>query len=337
MIKQAINKIVQSINLEESEMEEVMQEIMGGEATPSQIAAFLTGLRMKGESVKEITAAAKIMRRYATKIETKGDVLDTCGTGGDKKGTFNISTISAIVAAAVGVPVAKHGNRSVSSNCGSADVLKALGVNIEISKEKIEQCLEQIGIAFLFAPLLHPAMKNVLGPRREIGIRTIFNILGPLTNPAGAKFQLLGVYDKNLCSILINVLKNLGSQHCLVVHSADGMDEISTTANTFVSELRNGEIKDYELKPEDFNFSVAKLEDLQGGEINRNVEISLEILKGKKFPPRDIVLLNAGCAIYAADKASDIKQGIEMAKQAIDSGRALKKLEELKEFTKGEK
>jgi len=334
MIKQTINKVVQGIDLEEREMEAVMQEIMKGEAAPSQIAAFLTALRMKGESVEEITAGAKIMREYAVKIETKSDVLDTCGTGGDRKGTLNISTISAIVAAANGVPVAKHGNRSVSSRCGSADVLKALGVNIEITKQKMEQCLEEIGITFLFAPLLHPTMKNVLAPRREIGIRTIFNILGPLTNPAGAKFQLLGVYDKKLCFLLATVLKNLGSRHSLVVHSADGMDEVSTVDKTFVSELRNGEIKNYELRPEDFNLPLAKIEDLQGGDAEESAKIALEILKGRKFPPRDIVLLNSGCAIYAADKAGDIKQGIEMAEESIDSGKALKKLEELREFTK---
>ncbi len=333
MIKQALNKIIQRVDLEQNEMEEVMQEIMKGEATPAQIAAFLTALRMKGESIEEITAAAKIMRQYAVRIETKSDVLDTCGTGGDSKGTFNISTISAIVSASAGAAVAKHGNRSVSSKCGSADVLKALGVNIEISKEKVEQCLQQIGIAFLFAPLLHPAMKNVLGPRREIGIRTIFNILGPLTNPATAKFQLLGVYDKKLCSLLASVLKNLGSQHCLIVHSGDGMDEVSTAAKTFVSELINGEIKNYEIDPADFGFPLARIEDLQGGDAERNAEIGLDILKGKNFPPRDIVLLNSGCAIYAANKADDIKTGIEMAKEAIDAGKALKKLEELKEFT----
>ena len=333
MIKQIINKVIQNINLQQSEMEEVMREIMNGEASSAQIAAFITGLRMKGESVGEITAAAKIMREYALKIETKTSILDTCGTGGDSKGTFNISTISAIVAAGAGVVVAKHGNRSVSSKCGSADILKALGVNIEISKEIIKQCLEEIGIAFLFAPLFHPAMKNVLQPRQEIGIRSIFNILGPLSNPAGAKFQLLGVYDKKLCSLLVNVLKNLGSQHCLVVHSQDGMDEISTTDKTFVWELNNGEVKNYEIKPSDFGFHLTKIENLQGGDIKQNVEISLDVLKGKKFPPRDIVLLNAGCAIYSSNKADSIKQGIKLAKESIDSNMALKKLEQLKEWT----
>ncbi|RKY39444.1 MAG: anthranilate phosphoribosyltransferase [Candidatus Omnitrophota bacterium] len=333
MIKEIIGKLVNREDLSEYEMERIMEEIMQGNLSPSQISAFLVALKMKGESAQEITAGARIMRKYALKINPERDVLDTCGTGGDGKGTFNISTACAIVVSACGVAVAKHGNRSISSKCGSADVLKALGIDIEMKKERAEECLRKIGITFLFAPLFHPAMKNVLPTRREIGIRTIFNILGPLVNPAGAKYQLLGVYDKTLGYTLAEALKNLGSLRCLLVHSADGLDELSTTDKNYLWEVNNGKISHYEIEPLDFGFSRSSIEDLLGGEVSRNAQIILEVFKGRRFPPRDVVVLNSGCALYTANKAKDIKEGIKMAKESIDSGKAMKKLEEWKRFS----
>jgi anthranilate phosphoribosyltransferase len=264
----------------------------------------------------------------------KPNILDTCGTGGDKKGTFNISTITALVASGAGVTVAKHGNRSVSSACGSADILEALGVNINMDKVKIKQCLEEIGIAFLFAPNLHLAMKHVMPARKQIAQKTMFNILGPLINPARATNQLIGVYALEWTNRLAQVLHNLGTQHVLVVHGADGLDEVTTTGKTFVSEVIGGVLKDYEITPEDFGLSRAKPADLNGGEVAENVKIALDILAGRKGSKRDIVLFNAGCAIYAANKAEDISAGIKLATKAIDSGEALKKLELLKEYSK---
>lgn len=335
MIKEAIAKIVGKVDLTREEIETVMEEIMTGTATPSQISAFISLLRMKGETIEEITGCALVMRRHATKIKTnRSPILDTCGTGGDGACTFNISTISAFVAAGAGLVVAKHGNRSVSSQCGSADLLQALGVNIEMEAEKVKECVEKIGIGFLFAPLLHSAMKFATPVRREIGMRTIFNILGPLTNPAGARHQLLGVYDERLTEPLAMVLGNLESQHCLVVHGMDGLDEVTTTTETIISELRNGAVKTYTITPDEFGIKRAKTEDLKGGDQFCNSEITLGILGGKKSgPQRDIVLLNAGCAIYAGDSAGNIKEGIERAADAIDSGSALEKLELLKEYT----
>lgn len=334
MIKEAIAKIIEKVNLTQVEIEAVMEEIMTGKALPSQIASFLTALRMKGETSDEITGCVLVMRRYATQIKAIKDVLlDTCGTGGDKKGTFNISTISAFVAAGAGLVVAKHGNRSVSSSCGSADLLEGLGVKIEIEPDRVENCIEKIGIGFLFAPLLHGAMKYATPVRREIGIRTIFNILGPLSNPAGATHQLLGVYDEKLTEPLAKVLGNLGLKHALVVHGEDGLDEVTTTCGTVVSELKDGNVRNYEIKPEDFGIKRARLEDLRGGDIALNVKIANDVLNGKSGPHRDIVLLNAGCAIYVGDKAKDFKEGIRLACESIDTGKALKKLEELKEYT----
>lgn len=334
MIKEATAKIIERIDLAQEETEKAFEEIMSGVATASQIAAFITALRMKGETVEEISGAASIMRRHVTKINVdKENILDTCGTGGDSKHTFNISTISAFVACAAGLTLAKHGNRSVSSKCGSADLLKELGVNIEVSPAVVEKCLAEIGIGFLFAPLLHRAMKYATPVRREIGIRTVFNILGPLTNPAGAVNQLLGVYDANLVEPLANVLGKLGSRHCLVVHGLDGMDEVTTTNETLVCELKDGKINSFKIKPEDFAIPRAKAEDLVGGDASFNAQLCQRILEGEKGPPRDIVILNAGCAIYAGEGAKDINQGIKLAGQAIDSGAALKKLELLKEYT----
>ncbi len=334
MIKQAIAKLVQNISLSEGEAKEVMNEIMDGKTTSAQIGSFITALKMKGETVEEITGCAKVMRQHATRIKTSGvRVVDTCGTGGDKLNTFNISTISALVAGGAGLIVAKHGNVSVSSKCGSADLLKALGVNIEITPDKIEECLIKVGVAFLFAPLLHKAMKYAMPARKEIGIETVFNILGPLTNPAGARHQLLGVYKKSLTEPLAGVLGNLGSIHSMVVHGLDGLDEVTTTAPTQVSELVNGAVKTYQIKPEDFGIPRAALSELKGGEIGCNVKIAEDLLNGKKGPQRDIVVLNAACALYAADITKDVNKALELAGRSIDSGKALEKLELLKKYT----
>lgn len=333
MIREAISRVVLGEDLGEQEAVEVMNEIMTGEATPAQIASFITALRLKGESIEEITGFARVMRDKATKIGTDEEiVVDTCGTGGDGAHTFNISTCAAFVVAGAGMKVAKHGNRSVSSKCGSADVLKELGVNIEIPPEKVEECLHEVGIGFLFAPLLHGAMKYAIGPRREIGIRTVFNILGPLTNPAGAKCQVLGVYDPKLTEPLANVLKNLGSTHALLVHGMDGLDEITLTHQTRVSELANGEVKTYSISPEDFGFTRCQTKDLKGGEPGENARILLNVLEGRSGPQRDVVLLNAAAGIVAAG-AEDLNAGIELAKESIDSGLAKEKLEALKEYT----
>jgi anthranilate phosphoribosyltransferase len=308
-----------------------MDEIMSGNATDAQIASFITALRLKGETVEEITGFTKIMREKATHLKAKGPVIDTCGTGGDGAHTFNISTISAFIAAGAGAIVAKHGNRSVSSSCGSADCLKALGVNITAPVEKVEECLNEVGISFLFAPLLHASMKYAIGPRREIGIRTVFNILGPMTNPAGAKAQLIGVYAMELTETMARVLKNLGSLHVMVVHGMDGLDEISITGPTRITELKEGQINTYQINPEDFGFSLARPEELKGGEAEVNASLCKAILTGEKGPKRDICLLNAGAAIYVADLAKNLAEGIEKARESIDSGTAMTKLEKLRQ------
>ena len=334
MIKEAIAKVVERKNLTEEEMVSVMREIMEGEATPAQIAAFITALRMKGETVDEITGAARVMREKALKVKTRASVVvDTCGTGGDESFTFNISTAAAFVAAGAGLTVAKHGNRSISSKSGSADVLKSLGVNIEAEVQRVEECLDNIGIGFLFAPMMHGAMKHAAPVRREIGIRTIFNILGPLTNPAGARYQVLGVYRSELTEVLANVLKNLGSTRAFVVSGNDGLDEMTLTSETKVSELKDGKVNTYSIKPEEFGMTRCKLFELQGGEPDDNARIISAILKGDKGPKRDVVVLNAAAAIVASGMAKDIKEGIKLAEEAIDSGKALEKLEKLIEIT----
>lgn len=338
MIKEAIGKLIVRQNLTEAEAMECMQEIMNGEATSAQIAAFLVALRMKGETAEEITGCARVMRQMATQIKIKIPnkevvVIDTCGTGGDCKGTFNISTTTAFVVAGAGLIVAKHGNRSVSSCSGSADVLEALGVNINLTPEEVENCINDVGIGFLFAPLLHKAMKHAIGPRKEIATRTVFNILGPLTNPAGANVQVLGVYDVSLVELLADVLKNLGTKHAFVVHAEDGLDEITTTGKTAIAEIVGDKIKLFNIDPKDFGIPPAKLADLKGGEAKENAEITLRILKGEKGHKRDIVVLNAAAALIAAGKAGDFHEGIALAEKAIDSEAALKKLELLKEFS----
>lgn len=330
MIKEAINMLVNNISLSEFEMAECMKEIMEGQATEAQIAGFLTALRVKGETVDEITGAAKIMREKATTIRAPEGVLDTCGTGGDMSHTFNISTTVAIVAAATGIPVAKHGNRSVSSQSGSADVLEALGIKIDLIPQKVEKCLFETGFGFLFAPLFHPAMKFAVGPRREIGIRTIFNILGPLINPAGAKRQVLGVFSDKLTETLAMVLGNLGAKEAMVVHGEDGLDEISISSRTKVSRLKNGKIESFSIKPEDFGILRNEIEQIRGGDKEKNATITLSILNGEKGPKRDIVLLNSAAALIIAGVTEDFKLALGIAEDSIDSGKALKKLEEVK-------
>jgi len=334
MIKEAIARVIQFQDLTQNESVEVMNEIMSGQATDAQIASFITALRIKGETVDEITGSALVMREKVTRIKVAGEIVDTCGTGGDGLHTFNISTISAFVVAGCGIKVAKHGNKSVSSQCGSADLLMNFGVNIEVPPEVIERCIEEIGIGFLFAPKLHLAMKYAIGPRREIGIRTIFNILGPLTNPAGATCQLLGVYDENLTETLANVLKKLGSKRVFVVHGEEGLDEVSICGRTKISELKqDGEISTYWITPEEFGLKRASLNEIKGGPAQKNLEMALEVLKGKNGAKRDAVLLNSAFGIMVGGKANTVSEGIELATKSIDSGLALEKLERLKEIT----
>ncbi len=330
MIKEAIKMLVSNINLSEIEMAECMKEIMEGKTTNAQIGAFLTALRIKGETVDEITGAARIMREKAAVIKAPEGVLDTCGTGGDMAHTFNISTTTAFVVAGAEVPVAKHGNRSVSSQSGSADVLEALGVKIDLPPEKVEKCLFETGFGFLFAPLFHPAMKYAIGPRREMGIRTIFNILGPITNPAGAKRQILGVFAGKLTETLAIVLGNLGAIDAMVVHGEDGLDEVSISGRTRVSRFKDGEVSNFYIEPEDFGIWRNKIEHIHGGNKEENAAITLSILNGEKGPRREIVLMNSAVALIVAGKTEDFKIAFSTASDSIDSGRALKKLEEVK-------
>lgn len=333
-IREAIEKLVNRINLSEAETVEVMDQIMTGDATPLQVAAFLTALRMKGETVEEITGAARVMREKAHRVKVgAATVLDTCGTGGDQKGTFNISTTSAFVVAGAGVKVAKHGNRSVSSQSGSADVLAALGVKVDAPKERVEACIEQIGIGFLFAPLLHEAMKYAVQPRRDIGIRTIFNLLGPLTNPAMANHQLIGLYSGDLVGMIAHVLKNLGSARAMVVHGLEGLDEISLCGPTQVAELREGEVREYRIDPEELGLRRCALADLQGGSADRSATIVRSVLQGEKGPARDVVLLNSGAALYVSGIAPSIAEGMRVAAESIDSGKARRKLDDLVRMT----
>lgn len=330
MIKEAIAKLIAGQGLAQSEAEDVMNEIMNGEATPSQIGAFLVALRMKGETVDEIAGCARAMRAHATKVVTsRGNVVDTCGTGGDGAGTFNISTVTAFVVAGGGVAVAKHGNRSVSSRCGSADVLEAAGVNIDLGPEEMGRCIDEAGIGFLFAPRLHPAMKHAAGPRREMGIRTIFNVLGPLTNPASASRQLLGVYADDLTETLAGVLDTLGTEHALVVHGSHGLDELSTAGSNKITEVRSGRTRTYSLSPEQLGFPRCDLDELKGGSAAENVAIMRSLLQGERGARRDTVLLNAAAALLVGGKANNLAHGVELAAESIDSGRALQKLEQL--------
>ncbi|MDY6835783.1 MAG: anthranilate phosphoribosyltransferase [Chloroflexota bacterium] len=334
MIREAIAKVVTREDLSEQESEMVMREIMEGEATPSQMGSFLTALRLKGETIDEIAGCARAMRAHSIKVKSnRSPLVDTCGTGGDGVGTFNISTIAAFVVDGAGLPVAKHGNRAVSSKCGSADLLDALSVRIDITPEQMGRCIDEVGIGFLFAQSLHPAMKHAAPTRKEMGIRTIFNILGPLSNPASAPIQLLGVYDPKLTEVMCEVLNRLGSHRVLVVNGADGLDELSTTGVNKVTCLRNGEQRTFYFDPAQMGIVVPDMEQLKGGCIEENVQIAKDVLQGKPGPQRDIVLLNAAAALAIAGHVSDIKEGFHAAARAIDSGQAAEKLESLVRLT----
>ena len=334
MIKDALAKLADRIDLSAQEAEAIMGEVMDGVATSAQIAAYLMGLRQKGETVEEIVGSARAMRSRAARISVGASiVVDTCGTGGDGANTFNISTTAAFVVAGAGITVAKHGNRSVSSRSGSADVLSALGVKIELERERVADCIDEVGIGFLFAPHYHSAMKHCAGPRQEMGIRTILNVLGPLTNPAGATHQVLGVYEAQKTEILGRVLLELGSQHCFVIHGMDGLDEITLSDRTKVSEGKSGVVSSYFISPEEFELPRVPRKEVAGGSPEDNARIVKEILQGRKGPKRDIVCLNAAPAIVAGQKAKTLKDGFRLAQQTIDSGAAAEKLDRLIAYT----
>jgi anthranilate phosphoribosyltransferase len=337
-ITQALSKVVTREHLSTDEMKQVMQQIMTGQASDAQIGGFLVALRMKGESIDEITGAVQVMRELSTKVNVSGDYLvDTCGTGGDGANLFNVSTASAFVVAAAGGKVAKHGNRSVSSSTGSADVLEAAGINLSITPEEVQRCIDEIGVGFMFAPAHHSAMKHAIGPRKQMAIRTIFNMLGPMTNPAGVSKQVIGVFSKDLCRPMAEVLNRLGSEHVLVVHASDGLDEITLSGETFVAELQNGQVREYTILPEDFGFKALSLEGLGVD----SAEASLALIKSALGKAQDeaaqkaraIITLNAGAAIYASDLADSLDEGINRAADAIGSGLALAKLSDLANFT----
>ena len=339
--KNTLEQVLAGRDLAHADMLSVMQQVMGGELTPAQIAGLVIALRVKGESVDEITAAASVMRALSTKvvIADNDHLIDTCGTGGDGIQTFNVSTCAAFVAAAAGAKVAKHGGRSVSSTCGSADVLEALGVNVNLTPAQVAKCVSEIGIGFMFAPNHHSAMKHAAPVRRELGVRTIFNLLGPLTNPAGAHRQVMGVFSKDLTLTLAKVLQNLGSEHVLVVHGADGMDEISFTGDTFVAELKDGKISEYTLNPAQFGLAVHSLKSIRVENAEQSKAMILDVLDGKssagtQSAARDIVLLNAGAAIYVAGLQANIHAGVSLAAKVIDSGAAKEKLDELIRLSK---
>jgi len=334
MFRDKLNKIIQRKNLDETEMSQMMTAIFSGDITDAQTGAFMAALATKGETFEELAGAAKAMRRKARRIQNSAAIIvDTCGTGGDGANTFNISTTTALVVAGCGVTVAKHGNRSVSSRCGSADLLEALGVRIDTDPEIVEEAVAVVGIGFLFAPVFHGAMRFAAKARKEVGIRSIFNMLGPLTNPAAANCQLLGVYRPELTEMFANALKLLGAKRAFVVHGHDGLDEISVCAPTRVSELKDGLIRTYDITPEQFGIKPAGADELAGGDPETNAAITMRILKGEKSPRRDIVLLNSAVALAAAGKAEDIQTGIRLAESAIDTGAALAKLEALARFT----
>jgi anthranilate phosphoribosyltransferase len=333
-IQQALEQVLARRDLSSKQMESVMNTIMQGEATSAQIAGFIVALRMKGECVDELAAAARVMRRLSSKVEINAQPLvDTCGTGGDGQKTFNISTASSIVAASAGVKIAKHGNRSVSSKSGSADVLEALGVKLEITPEQIAQCVQQVGIGFMFAPMHHSCMKHAIGPRKELGVRTLFNLLGPLTNPANAQRQVLGVFDDHWLEPLAYVLQSLGTEHALVVHAQDGLDEISIAAKTNVCELRDGKIKTYQITPEDCGIERSSLDNIKVDNVTDSATMITSILNGDAGSAADIVCLNAGAAIYVAGKTESLKAGVELAQKKLTSKAAQQTLAKLVAFT----
>ena len=333
-IQHAIRHLVEGMQLEENEAAAAMSDIMAGVATPAQVAAFMTALRMKGETVEEITGCARVIREKAARIRPDVPVLaDTCGTGGDGANTFNISTTAAFVVAGAGLPVAKHGNRSVSSRCGSADVLEALGVRIDLEPHEVEASIHEVGIGFLFAPTFHKAMRHAVGPRRELGVRTDFNLLGPLTNPAHADVQVVGGYDRRLTTPLAQVLARLGVRTALVVHVLDRLDEISVSAPTQISHVKNGEVITYTFSPEDVGLRIRPRQSIAGGDAVTNARITAKVLQGAQGACRDVVLLNAAAAFYAAHLVDNLREGVRLAEEVIDSGRAWAKLEHLREFT----
>ena len=335
MIREAIEKLIRGADLSQEEAAQVMEEIMTGEATPAQFGAFVIGLRLKGETVDEMTGFAAVMRDKSLKVDFSGPSVDTCGTGGDNLGTFNISTVAAFVVAGAGIAVAKHGNRAMTSKSGSADVLEKQGIKIDLGPEGVKQCMEEVGIGFMFAPRFHPAMKFAVQPRREIGVRTVFNILGPLTNPAGAEAQVLGVPTDSVGEKMVQVLQRLGSERAIVVHAEDGLDEISLNSNTSVWELKDRSIKHYTIGPDDLGLAPASLQSLAGGSVEENADTMTEVLNGASGPRRDVVLANAAGGIVAGGKAADLREGVQVAQESIDSGRALEKLELLRKVSQG--
>ena len=335
-MQQAIAAVTDRQDLSQAQMQDVMNLIMTGEATQAQVGGFLVGLRMKGETVDEITGAVMAMRALAAGVEVKGEhIIDTCGTGGDSSGIFNVSTGCAFIASAAGAQVAKHGNRSISSKSGSSDLLEAAGVDIMLKPFQVELCIAQLGVGFMFAPAHHSAMKHAIGPRREMAIRTLFNILGPLTNPAGAPHQVLGVFSRQWQRPMAQVLRRLGSKHVMVVHSEDGLDEISIAAPTYVVELNNGEITEYTIDPTDYNLSHKSLDALVVDDAIGSLKLIKQAFAGEVGAPLDMLLLNAGAAIYSADLAIDLAAGIEQARAAISSGAAQQKLDDLIQLTQG--
>lgn len=333
-IQQAIQVVIEGNDLTTAQMMEVMRAVMSGDATPAQVAGFLVALRMKGEVVEELTAAASVMRELSSKVNVATqNLVDTCGTGGDAKGTFNVSTTAAFVVAAAGGRVAKHGNRAVSSKSGSADLLEAAGVNLQLTPTQVARCIEELGIGFLFAPAHHSAMKHAIGPRKELGVRTIFNLLGPLTNPANAPHQVLGVFSADWVEPLAKVLQSLGSQHVLVVHAQDGLDEISIGSATEVAELKDGQVSCYQISPQQFDIGQSKLDEIVVRDVTQSLQLVNEVFSNKSGAALDIVKLNAGAALYASDKASTLAEGIEMAATAIASGDAKSKFQQYIEYT----
>ena len=335
MIREAIEKLIRGADLSQEEAAQVMEEIMTGEATPAQFGAFVIGLRLKGETVDEMTGLAAVMRDKSLKVDFSGPSVDTCGTGGDNLGTFNISTVAAFVVAGAGIAVAKHGNRAMTSKSGSADVLEKQGIKIDLGPEGVKRCMEEVGIGFMFAPRFHPAMKFAVQPRREIGVRTVFNILGPLTNPAGAKAQVLGVPTDSVGEKMVQVLQRLGSERAIVVHAEDGLDEISLNSNTSIWDLKDRSIKHYTIGPDDLGLAPASLQSLAGGLVEENADTMTEVLNGASGPRRDVVLANAAGGIVAGGKAADLREGVQVAQESIDSGRALEKLELLRKVSQG--
>jgi len=333
MIKEAIKMLVEGHSLTIEQAEGVMEEIMRGEATPAQFGAFVTALRLKGETVDEIVGMAKIMRDKAVRVKVNGPLVDTCGTGGDAAGTFNISTATAFVAAGAGLKVAKHGNRAMSSQCGSADVIEALGVKIDLDAEGVGRCIEEVGIGFMFAPLFHPAMKYAAAPRREIGIRTVFNLIGPLTNPAGAGAQVVGVANGAMAEKIAMALEGLDCRHALVVHGENGLDEIAINGRTIIYELKDGEIESYYISPGDFGLPEADMDNIRGGTAADNATIMRNILSGNRGAQRDVVLMNAAAVLLAGDKVENLEQGFKLAEEAIDSGRAMQKMGQMIAFS----